>query len=45
MPVALTLIPLAGLPGARVAMVVDFCTQASITYLRFRSGRWRNARV
>jgi Na+-driven multidrug efflux pump len=44
-PLATMLIPLLGLPGARVAMALDFSTQAAITYWRFRSGRWRRARV
>ncbi|WIG57622.1 MAG: hypothetical protein OJF49_000367 [Ktedonobacterales bacterium] len=44
-PVALLFIPLLALPGARLAMVVDYCTQASITYWRFRSGKWRSAKV
>jgi putative MATE family efflux protein len=45
LPTASFLIPLLGLPGARLAMAVDFSTQATITYLRFRGGRWRRARV
>ncbi|HLZ21087.1 MAG TPA: MATE family efflux transporter [Ktedonobacterales bacterium] len=44
-PLALLVIPLLGLPGARLAMVVDFCTEASITYLRVRSGRWHRTSV
>ncbi len=45
LPAAAFLIPLLGLPGARMAMAVDFSSQAAITYLRFRGGRWRKARV
>jgi putative MATE family efflux protein len=44
-PLALFLIPLWALPGARLAMVADFCTEAGLTYWRFRSGRWRSMRV
>lgn len=44
-PLAMLVIPLVGLPGARLAMAVDFTTQATITFLRFRGGRWRKARV
>jgi len=44
-PVALLLIANIGLPGARVAMAMDFATQAGVSYLRFRSGRWRRAKV
>jgi putative MATE family efflux protein len=44
-PVALLLISHIGLPGARVAMAMDFATQAGVAYLRFRSGRWRRAKV
>ncbi|MBF6590242.1 MAG: MATE family efflux transporter [Ktedonobacterales bacterium] len=44
-PLASVLIPLWALPGARLAMVVDFCAQASLTYWRFRGGRWRSTRV
>lgn len=44
-PIALLLIPLLALPGARMAMALDYGTQAAITYLRFRGGRWRKARV
>ncbi len=41
----LLLIPLLGLPGARLAMAFDFATQAGLSYWRFRSGRWRSTRV
>jgi MATE family multidrug resistance protein len=44
-PVALILIPLLALPGARLAMAADFWTQAFLASWRFRSGRWRKARV
>lgn len=44
-PLASVLIPLWALPGARLAMVIDFCSQAGLTYWRFRSGRWRKMRV
>jgi putative MATE family efflux protein len=44
-PLALAIIPVAALPGARIAMALDFCTQAGITYWRFRSGRWQKSRV
>ena len=44
-PLALVLIPLWALPGARLAMVADFCVEAGLTYWRFRSGRWRSMRV
>jgi putative MATE family efflux protein len=43
LPLALCMIPVLALPGARVAMALDFCTQASLSYWRFRSGRWRQA--
>ncbi len=42
---AFVLIPLLGLPGARIAMATDFCVQAGITYWRFRSGRWHKSTV
>ena len=45
LPVALTLIPILALPGARLAMALDFSIQASLSYWRFRGGRWRRARV
>lgn len=45
LPIAMLLIPLWGLPGARLAMGLDFWTQAGLSYLRFRSGRWRHTRV
>jgi multidrug resistance protein, MATE family len=44
-PLAILLIPLLGLPGARLAMALDFTTQAGLSYWRFRSGKWRKARV
>ena len=44
-PLALFLIPMLALPGARIAMACDFWTQAGITYLRFRSGKWRKLSV
>jgi putative MATE family efflux protein len=44
-PLATALIPLWALPGARLAMVADFCVEAGLTYWRFRSGRWRSKRV
>ena len=44
-PLATALIPFMALPGARLAMAIDFCTQAGLSYWRFRSGRWRKARV
>lgn len=45
LPVALCIIPLLALPGARIAMALDFCTQAGLAYWRFRGGRWRRASV
>lgn len=45
LPIAWLLIPLWGLPGARLAMGIDFWTQAGLSYWRFRSGRWRSTRV
>ncbi len=44
-PLALMLIPMLALPGARVAMAMDFCTQAGLSYWRFHSGRWRQTSV
>jgi Na+-driven multidrug efflux pump len=44
-PLAALLIPLLGLPGGRIAMGLDFLTQAGLAYWRFRSGKWRKARV
>ena len=44
-PLALMIIPVFGLPGARIAMATDFWIQAAITYWRFRSGRWHRAKV
>jgi putative MATE family efflux protein len=44
-PLAILLIPLLGLPGARLAMALDFGAQAGLSYWRFRSGKWRKARV
>lgn len=45
LPIAALMIPLWGLPGARLAMGIDFWTQAGLSYWRFRSGRWRSTRV
>jgi MATE family, multidrug efflux pump len=45
LPVAALLIPLWGLPGARLAMSLDFWTQAGLSYWRFRGGRWRSTHV
>lgn len=45
LPVALLLIPALALPGARLAMALDFSIQGSLSYWRFRSGHWRRARV
>ncbi|HKW22591.1 MAG TPA: MATE family efflux transporter [Ktedonobacterales bacterium] len=45
LPVAALMIPIWGLPGARLAMGLDFWTQAGLSYWRFRSGRWRSTRV
>ena len=45
LPLTLLLLPLLGLPGGRLAMATDFWTQAGLAYWRFRSGRWRKARV
>lgn len=44
-PLAALLIPTLGLPGGRLAMALDFCTQAGLAYWRFRSGKWRKSRV
>jgi putative MATE family efflux protein len=44
-PLAALLIPLLGLPGGRLAMAIDYCAQAGLAYWRFRSGKWRQARV
>lgn len=44
-PMAALLIPLLGLPGGRIAMALDFFTQAGLAYWRFRSGKWRKTRV
>lgn len=44
-PLALLLIPIFGLIGARLAMAGDFWMQASLACWRFRSGKWRRARV
>lgn len=44
-PIALCIIPMLALPGARLAMALDFCTQAGLAYWRFRGGRWRRASV
>ena len=45
LPVALLLIPLLALPGARLAMALEYSIQGGLSYWRFRSGRWRRARV
>jgi multidrug resistance protein, MATE family len=45
MPIAVLLIPWLGLPGARLAMAADYWIQAALSCWRFRSGRWRKARV
>lgn len=45
LPLATLLIPLLGLPGARLAMTLDFWTQGLLAYWRFRGGRWRTTRV
>ncbi|HEX9067246.1 MAG TPA: MATE family efflux transporter [Ktedonobacterales bacterium] len=45
LPLALLLIPPFGLLGARVAMALDYIAQSSMSYWRFRSGKWRKARV
>ncbi len=45
LPLAIGIIPVLALPGARAAMALDFCAQASLSYLRFRSGRWRHSTV
>ncbi|MEO7001305.1 MAG: MATE family efflux transporter [Ktedonobacterales bacterium] len=45
LPLTLLLLPLLGLPGGRLAMAMDFWTQAGLAWWRFRSGRWRKARV
>jgi putative MATE family efflux protein len=44
-PLGLVLIPLYALPGARLAMALDFWVQAGLAYWRFRSGRWSRAKV
>ncbi|HEX9038826.1 MAG TPA: MATE family efflux transporter [Ktedonobacterales bacterium] len=44
-PLAALLIPILGLAGGRIAMSMDFLTQAGLAYWRFRSGKWRKARV
>ncbi len=44
-PLALLLIPFFGLIGARLAMAGDFWMQAGLSCWRFRSGRWRKAKV
>jgi Na+-driven multidrug efflux pump len=44
-PAAALLIPRLALPGGRVVMALDFTTQAALSYWRFRSGKWRRARV
>ncbi len=45
LPMSAILIPLLALPGGRLVMAMDFGTQAALAYWRFRSGRWRRARV
>jgi MATE family multidrug resistance protein len=45
LPLALLLIPFFGLIGARLAMAGDFWMQASLACWRFRSGKWRKAKV
>jgi putative MATE family efflux protein len=45
LPIAALLIPIWGLPGARLAMGLDFWTQGGLSFWRFRSGRWRSTRV
>jgi putative MATE family efflux protein len=44
-PLALLLIPIFALFGARLVMALDYSAQASLAYWRFRGGRWRRARV
>ncbi len=44
-PLAILLIPLWGLPGARLAMALDYWTQLGLGVWRFRSGSWRASRV
>jgi putative MATE family efflux protein len=44
-PLAALLIPIFGLSGGRLAMSMDFLTQAALAYWRFRSGKWRQTRV
>jgi multidrug resistance protein, MATE family len=44
-PLAALLIPFFGLTGGRIAMSMDFLTQATLAYGRFRGGKWRKARV
>jgi Na+-driven multidrug efflux pump len=34
-----------GLPGAWVAMALDQCARAVLIYLRFKSGKWKAAKV
>jgi multidrug resistance protein, MATE family len=45
LPLAALLVPVLALPGGRLVMAMDFSTQAVLAYMRFRSGRWRRARV
>jgi putative MATE family efflux protein len=45
LPLALLLIPLFGLIGVRLAMACDFWMQATLACWRFRSGKWRKAKV
>src|SRR5260370_5665522 len=42
-PLATALIPFMALPGARLAMAIDFCTQAGLSYWRVRHRRLRQA--
>jgi putative MATE family efflux protein len=44
-PLTALLIPIFGLPGGRIAMSMDFITQAALAYWRFQSGKWRKTRV
>ncbi|HEU0026285.1 MAG TPA: MATE family efflux transporter [Ktedonobacterales bacterium] len=44
-PLAALLIPIFGLAGGRLAMSMDFLTQAGLAYWRFRGGKWRQTRV
>lgn len=44
-PLAALLIPIFGLAGGRMAMSMDFLTQAALAYWRFHGGKWRHTRV